>query len=99
VFRNNVPDDSIKRFGRSIEPKEATLEQLRQFYSQHFVWLNKAEQLTWDPWLVEIRDRRNSVHAYMDKDIGTFEDLQRGIERYLDLIATLDGRVPYDSEH
>ena len=96
VFRNDVPDDSIKRFGRPIEPEEATLDQLRQFYSQHSVWYDEAERLTWDPWLVEIRDRRNAVHAYMDKDIGTFEDLQRCIERYLDLIDTLDGRVPYD---
>jgi len=96
VYRNDVPGDAIKRYGRSIEPEEATLDQLRQFYSKHFVWYNEAERLTWDPWLEEIRDRRNSVHAYRDKDIGTFDDLQRCIERYLDLIETLDGRAPYD---
>lgn len=95
VYRDQVPDDAIKRFGAAIGPEEATLDQLRVFYAKQKVWFDDDERQRWDPWLAEIRDRRNSVHAYRDRDIGTFEDLHLAVERYLDLIDTLDGRVLY----
>jgi len=95
VYRTQVPGDAIKRFGNFIGPEEATLEQLRVLYLTHCVWYDDAERRKWDPWLAEIRDRRNAVHAYRDRDIGTYDDLYLAIERYLDLINTLDGRVPY----
>ncbi len=99
VYRDQVPDDAIKRFGNAIGPEAATLDQLRLFYLTRRVWFDDAERQKWDPWLEEIRDRRNAVHAYRDRDIGTFQDLHDGIERYLELIDTLDGRVPYPDDY
>jgi hypothetical protein len=98
VYRNQVPDDAIKRYRDPIGPEEATLEQLRVFYTKHHVWINEAERRRWDPWIRKVRDRRNAVHAYRDRDIGTFEDLHDGIERYLELLSTLEGRVPYPDD-
>ncbi|MFO7654240.1 MAG: hypothetical protein R6X25_10525 [Candidatus Krumholzibacteriia bacterium] len=98
VYREEVPDDAIKKFRKTIGPEAATLEQLRLFYLNHYVWF-KDERDEWDPWLTEIRDRRNAVHAYKDSSIGTFEDLHNAIKKYLELIRTLEGRMPYPDEH
>lgn len=67
------------------------LEEMRQYFNKH-IWTDS--QRPWDDWLTKIRDRRNAIHAYEDRDIGTFEKFFAEMETYLDFLIELEGQVP-----
>jgi hypothetical protein len=96
VYLADYQEDRILRHRKAVEPEAAMLDELRGFFANH-VWTDNEKQ-EWDPWLAEIRDRRNALHAFKEREIGSFVDLHRGVRRYLELIRTLDGRVPYPDE-
>jgi len=98
VYREDYPEDdgAIRRWGKAVEPDAAMLDGLRKFFASH-VWTD-CERDEWDSWLLEVREHRNAVHAYQDREIGNAEDLHRGIRTYLSLLRTLEGRVPYPDE-
>lgn len=73
-------------------PDELTLETLRQFFNKN-VWYHEE----WDKWLQVVQIRRNAVHAFRRKDIGTTKDLQDTFPILLKFIRTIDERLPYPS--
>jgi hypothetical protein len=95
VYRKDYPegDGAITRHGKIVEPEAAMLDELRKFFFSH-VWID-SEKDEWDSWLCAVRDRRNAVHAYKDREVGDVEDLHEGIRKYLLLLRTAEGRVPY----
>lgn len=97
VYLENYPeaDDpkAPKRKGKLLEPDRLELEQLRAFFSER-VWTDSQREL-WDPWLVRVRDRRNAIHAYREREIGDFKSLESHIRSYLALLEELNGQVPY----
>ena len=66
-------------------------EALKQYFSEH-IWTNS--QRHWSGWLTKIQLRRNAVHAYKDRDIGTFEEFSAEVATYLDFLLELQGQVP-----
>lgn len=98
VYREDYPDGAgaIRRRGATVEPDAAMLDELRMFFASH-VWID-SEKGEWDLWLCKVRDCRNAVHAYKDRNIGDVADLHQGIRKYLLLLRTLEGRVPYPDE-
>jgi hypothetical protein len=81
--------------GRNRKPRaidELEFEELRQFFAKH-IWINSQKK--WDAWLTKIQKRRNAVHAYQDRDIGTFDEFFKEIKKYLDFVNELEGQVPY----
>jgi hypothetical protein len=75
-----------------LEPDELSLEELRHFFKKEPVWATECED--WDQWVGHIQQRRNAIHAYKDRDIGTFEEFRGDVRRYRELIIDLD-RAPY----
>jgi hypothetical protein len=76
---------------------ELEFEELKQFYSKH-IWKDaqkKRQKKKWNAWLGKIQQRRNAVHAYKDRDIGTFEEFPFAVETYLDLLRELERWLPY----
>jgi len=94
VFESNYAKEPRKtKTGSDLRPNRLRFEELIRFFRQH-VWAN-WQLAEWDAWLTGIRDRRNAVHAFNHRDIGSWADWCEAVIRYHDLIAELDGRVPY----
>jgi hypothetical protein len=78
---------------RSCDIDELKSEELKQFYAKN-IWTD-SRKMKWDAWLGKIQQRRNAVHAYKDRDIGTFDEFLCEVETYLDFLRELERRLPY----
>ncbi len=93
IYYDQYLNDPVRNSrGQIINADELTLEQLRQFFREH-VWLDDSRD-EWDSWVQHVQQRRNAVHAYRDREIGTFEGFFEAARRYRDFISELD-RAPY----
>jgi hypothetical protein len=86
-YRNDV--DAIKRKGQPREPDYLTLEPMRQFFKKK-IWDN-----SWDKWIEYIQHRRNAIHAFKDRDLGTFDGFYSDVRIYLRLLRYINYRLPY----
>lgn len=97
VFYNDyVADvDAIKtKQGELIDPDAVTLEPLRVFF-QKKIW---EPSDSWDKWILLILQRRNAIHAYKFKEIGTTEELHNALTRLLEFVRMINSRLPYPDE-
>lgn len=94
VYRADYPEDetAFRKNGKLLEPDALKFDQLRRFFFQH-VWI-ESERDDYDQWLAMIRDRRNAIHSYQDRDIGDLAALHHAIREYLDFLRELHGRIP-----
>lgn len=67
------------------------LEEMKQFFNEH-IWTDSQKH--WNDWLAKIQCRRNAVHAYKDRDIGTFDEFFTEMATYVDFLMELAGQVP-----
>lgn len=80
----------IKR-GTKLDPDGCGLNDLRQFFAKE-VW---REEFDWDVWIKHVQERRNSIHAFKHRDIGTFAEWRNDLRLHLGFIHDLDSRLPY----
>jgi hypothetical protein len=78
--------------GRELDPDELRFLRLCQFFRDH-VWDPRGTD-GWYSWCDKVRRRRNAVHAYEDRDLGTWDKFHRDIQRYRDLLQELEAGVP-----
>lgn len=86
-----VDINAITSDGVVQDPDGAKFDRLRQFF-QKVIW---TPEENYDQWILRIQQRRNALHAYKAREIGTFEELEDDVRTYLPLLECLDGRVPY----
>ena len=93
VYYNDYQNDSdaIKHNGTLRNPDALNLEKLRVFFKKK-VWVSSD---SWDEWILSIQRRRNAVHAFEFKDIGTTEDLHSNLLTLLLFINDISSRLPY----
>lgn len=87
--------DAIKenKKNKLIDPDAAMFEKIRQFYKKS-VWIDSPRD-NWDPWIHHIQMRRNSIHAFKDRNIGTHNELVMDIRRYLVFVRRINSQLPY----
>ncbi len=84
--------EAIKKKGRLIDPDGLKLESMRQFFRKR-IWGKE-----WDAWIQHIQQRRNAIHAYEDRDIGTFNEFFYDVRKYLEYLRYVNSRLPYPDE-
>lgn len=84
--------EAIKRNGKLREPDRLELELLRQFFKK-CIWDDSLDGV-----VQRIQQRRNAIHAFADRDIGTHEELLADIRVYLQLLRYINFRLPYPDE-
>ncbi len=94
VYYNDYAKDpkGIWSRGERLEPDETMLGQLRAFFSKMKIW---TQEFDWDAWITHIAERRNSIHAFKRRDIGSFEEWRKDLRIHLSFIQDLDSRLPY----
>jgi hypothetical protein len=81
--------------GRRAEPKGVDglmLDVLREFFRSE-VWLD-VERAKWDTWVAHIRNRRNTIHAFKDRELGTFDEFVEDLRTYLEFLDGLVNHLP-----
>ncbi|MCB0036378.1 MAG: hypothetical protein KDE51_20240, partial [Anaerolineales bacterium] len=93
TYKNDV-DAMRNKTGKLREPDGLTLEPIRQFFKKN-IW-----DTAWDDWVQHIQYRRNAIHAFKNREIGTHGELVDDIRTYLQLIRYINYRLPYpDKEY
>jgi hypothetical protein len=82
--------NAIRDKGILVDPDGLAFERLRHFF-QKAVW---TEYDNYDQWILEVQLRRNAIHAFKDRDIGTFDDYYESIRMYREFLKDMDYRVP-----
>lgn len=85
--------EAIRRKGALLGPDIATLDLLRQFFKKR-IWLNDPSD-NWDPWISYIQNRRNAIHAFKNRDIGTHPDILNDMRNYLRFVRRINQQLPY----
>jgi len=87
--------EAIKVKGDLVEPDSLQLDQMRKFFKKS-VWLKDEE--VWDSWILKIQQRRNAVHAYKNRDIGTFEEFYDDVRKYREFLLFINDRLIYPND-
>jgi len=92
-YSDYVKDQHVirERNGDLVDPDSAQFGRLRAFFAKS-VWLPHQK---YDDWILEVQRRRNAIHAFRHRDIGNFDDFERSVRRYRDMLEELDAQAPY----
>lgn len=88
-YKNYKKDVEAIKNGKLMEPDGLRLESMRQFFRKRIY----GEE--WNIWIQHIQQRRNAIHAYKNRDIGTFTEFFDDVRRYLEFIRYINSRLPY----
>ena len=96
VWYNDYAADAeaIKRKGKLQTPDVLTLESLRHFFAKR-IW---HESDNWDQWIQHIQQKRNAIHAFRHRDIGTFDMWREDLRNHLAFVRDINSRLPYPDE-
>ena len=72
-------------------PDMLMLEPLRQFFAKR-IWTKGKD---WSAWIQHIQQKRNAIHGFRHRDIGTFELWREDLRNYLAFLRDMNSRLPY----
>jgi hypothetical protein len=76
-----------------LEPDGLRLEQLKQYFKLRK--LLSAESIA----LIDlVQQRRNAIHAFKDKNIGTTKEFQGALRSYLAMLREVNSSLPYPDD-
>jgi hypothetical protein len=93
VYLLTYRKNPCRKWGQVADPDVLGLEELRRFYISEKVWTPDQEK-KWDSWIERIQQRRNAIHAYKDREIGTRSEFLRDVRRYLEFVQEIASRAP-----
>ena len=86
--------DGMRKRGEKINPDESQLEELRKFFVKR-IWYSG---INWSPYVKLVQQRRNAVHAFQQRDIGTFQEWTNALRLHLSFVRDIGGSLPYPDE-
>jgi hypothetical protein len=78
---------------QTLEVDGLSLDKLLQFFSRN-VWV-ATQRDRWEGWAKRMQQRRNAIHFYKERNIGTFEEFLDDVRKYQVLLLEIDGQLPY----
>ena len=84
--------DAIKRKDKLQDPDGLQIEPLRQFFKKR-IW-----DKTLDGFIQIIQQRRNAIHAFKDRNIGTKNEFFDNVRKYLIILRYINYRLPYPDD-
>ncbi|MFL8936245.1 hypothetical protein ACKA06_05530 [Rossellomorea oryzaecorticis] len=99
VYLNDYLDDSTNYKNKKgvIHPDEITFEKLRQYFKNK-IWKDKVSASEFDDWVLFMQQRRNAIHAFKSREIGTFDDFKSHTKKYLAFLMYHLDRLPYPDD-
>jgi hypothetical protein len=97
VFYDDYQCNPVKQKKDAVsDPDELIFIKMNTFF-MNIVW-TESQKRQWGPFVETVRNRRNAIHAYQDRDLGSFMELQSSIITYRSFLLALEGQVPYPEE-
>ncbi len=95
AYYEDYQQDNIftDRKGEILDPDVLSLDKLRVFFNKVNLWSED-----WNSYVVQVRDYRNAIHAFKDREIGTFSDFEMCVKKYLEMIGEFNLGLPYPDE-
>ncbi|MFX1451979.1 MAG: hypothetical protein ACFFCM_14135 [Promethearchaeota archaeon] len=85
-------DKAIRKKGKLIDPDELSFNFLKNFFKE------KILDQTWVNWIHNIQIKRNAIHAYKNRDIGSFDEFYLNLRKYLEFLHYLNNNLPYPDD-
>tara|TARA_Y100001934_G_scaffold209003_1_gene247261 strand:+ start:3102 stop:3665 length:564 start_codon:yes stop_codon:yes gene_type:complete len=85
----HAEEEKIKNFGKEILPDEAMLKGLIDFYKKKELFLEFV------PLFEAVQTKRNAIHSFKYRDIGSFSDFENSLKDYYSFLCDIDGTIPY----
>jgi hypothetical protein len=63
------------------------------FFNKRSLWSKE-----WNEYVLNIQNKRNAIHAFQDREIGTFEEFYKCLPAYLLMIKRFNLGLPYPNE-
>lgn len=79
----------IQNKNKNMPPDGLSLENLKCFFKKENIL--KEE---WIDYINNIQNKRNAIHAFKDRTIGTKEEFENAVDKYLELMLLLKGSMP-----
>jgi hypothetical protein len=79
------------REGQIQAPDRCTLVYLRQFFVRR-IW---DVGTNWNPYVELVQQRRNAIHAFRARDIGSFSEWREELRRHPSFVRDFNRRLPY----
>jgi len=95
IYYEDYIREPLERKGIPIEPNDLSFESLKQF-SREKLWDKNSE---WDKWVDYIQGKRNAIHAFNTRDIGTAFDFLESLKQFNRFIEKINSRVHYPEIH
>lgn len=86
--------EGIRRRGKRTDPDGTHLEELREFFVKR-IWNLGTNG---NPYVDFVQKRRNAVHAFQHREIGTHTEWIDALRLHLSFIRDLNGSLPYPDE-
>jgi len=80
-----------ERNGKVQDPDGATFNPLIDLYQKKFT-------AKWTPFFRRIQTRGNAIHAFKDRPLGSFSELQEAIEEFKEFLIDADSQLPYPDD-
>jgi hypothetical protein len=94
-YKDYVSDPaSPRQDNKLIPPDELKFERLKQFFAKRIQHVYDDHRL----FIERTQFRRNGIHSFKHRDIGTQDEVLDGIRSYHDLLLDIDSIVPYPDE-
>ena len=91
----SADSDAIRdQRGRLQDPDGSALEPLRQFFVKR-IWTVGSD---WNPYVQLIQQRRNAIHAFKARDIGSFDEWKEELRQHLSFVRDINGSLPYPDD-
>jgi len=108
TYQVHILIDEIARIVKdrkgNSDPDGLMFEVLRQFFEKKVFPENAKEhweiagELNWLEWLKKIQSRRNVIHAFKDREIGTVLEFHAELQNYLIFLRKIAFSLPYPDE-
>lgn len=88
------PDNYKKGNGKITDPDTISLGNLREYFKAN-IWGKQKPSSEFNDWVLLIQQRRNAIHAFRNRDIGTVAEFKSHTKKYLAFLMFHLDRLPY----
>lgn len=96
VFYHDYLGNPEKKKDKMIEPDDLFFHRLVGFFSAT-VW-TEAQRSRWRPFADSVMQKRNAIHAFQSRDLGSHEEFREAVVKYRSFLLDHEGQVPYPDE-
>jgi hypothetical protein len=94
-YQKDIDAFKDKKKSKLIDPDILELERLRVFFSKKKIW---RQGESWDKWILHIQQRRNAIHAYKHREIGSKKEFLEDVRKYYQFLKFINNSLPYPDD-